>query len=333
MNRRFYEKSLGNLLNEYARKELPKQGVKLGSNTGSSPILQLTNVLIQTIPRASRSVVEASTLTVPTSVESGYSELKQAIERGEDLTPYQGRKTNGRKYAEFTDFLKGNYGLDHFHLGGKDSRGRVGRTGLIALVYVTNYKAYVVDIVQHSKSLPDPWWTKKYLMTMHQEWPDVISPWLVPGLSLSYSPDEKAIEELSKAAVNTMFDLGDGIIYGQIGGGFVANGILRTAVNELNRLMLSIEPLHNSFVEYLRELDEIVSDFQLLTVSTDTLTYRHREMDIDFIASSVRISNTYKKPALFYINTNGRPEHYVTHADLHLNEITALILAKMRVKD
>jgi len=332
MSTRFYEKSLGYLLNEYARKELPKLGVKLGNNTGSSPILQLTNVLLQAIPRARRSVSEASTLSVPDNVKTGYEELKRAILRGEDLTPYQGRKTGGRKYAEFIDYMKANYGLDHFHLGGKDKHGRVGRTGEIALAYVTDDTAYIVDIVDHSKSKPAPWWSRKYLRIMHKEWPEVIRPWRIKGLELSYSPVEEDIEHLSKAAVNTMFNLGSGVIYGQIGNGFVANGIHATASFDLNRLLWQVEPLHAHILADINELGGSINDFKLVSVSSSMLAYSHNEMDVFYVVMRSRRSNSTDRIRMLYMNTNSCPEHYLTHEKYPMNMITALLLSKVRVK-
>lgn len=332
MSTRFYEKSLGNLLNEYACKELPKLGVKLGNNTGSSPIVQLANVLVQAIPRAKRSVSEASTLKVPDNVKVGYEDLKKAIASGEDLTPYQGRKTNGRKYAEFTDYLKANYGLDHFHLGGKDKQGRVGRTGEIALGLVANETVYIVDIVQHGRGQPEPWWTKKYLEIMHQEWPEVISPWRIKGFELSHSTGEKEVEHLSKAAVNTMFDLGGGVIYGQIGNGFVANGIHATASHELNRLLWQVEPLHDLVLDHINELGGSINDFKLVSVAPSMLAYRHNEMEVIYVAMRTRRSKSKDELRMLYMNTNGCPEHYLTHEKYPMNMITALLLSKVRVK-
>lgn len=321
----FFEKTFEQLLNEHAISRLGSMNIKLGRASNSPPLFQLLNTLTLAIPQRRRKVIEASSLTIPSHLEVGYQALKNALNNGRDLSPFQGRKNKGRQYGDFVDYLKANYGLDHFHLGDVDERGNVKRTGFIALVYITKINAYVVDITQHDTSLGEPWWTKRYLKLMHSEWPDVIAPWRLENCMLTHDVDEEGIKALSKNGVNTALQLDNKVAYLPLGGGFSSNNTHFRTTHVQISLLRNIQPMHMELVKYLRENNERINDFKLIWMEPNLLIYSHIQLKIDIYVFNYT-DRDRPKTKIAYCNSHGYPPTYVVRPGLSLNRITSAVL-------
>lgn len=324
-----YKKSFDSYLDTYAERKLAKLGKKLGDDRKHSPFLQYINSMRQGVLAIPRIIKEASSIQVPDGYEAGYQGLKLALMRGDDITSYLGEKTGSRQYGDHTDFAHALYGFHHFHLGVKDRSNRVPRTRYIALAYVTNSTVYLVSIVPHKDDQGKvPWFDKEFLEIVHQEWPEVIKCYRLPkGSKPMRDIDSEDIEALTKARVNTYFQMNDGTMYAMLGGGVTGSGMHGSSVSEYNQVFNAFAQMHSEIEKYAERVRSKFTEFTLFHIGYDTLIYKQLGVEVYFA-----VYFKGDKCITAYASAAGCPKIYAINSSFKFNRIADLLLSQIRIQ-
>src|SRR5690554_391832 len=181
-----------------------------GDCESPSRLSQVFNILRNRIPPVPRTVEVATDFTCPQSYLNGYKQVISEIDRGDDLMPRCSRQQVNR--SGYIDLMLLDWGIYHLHLGtDKISKGKT--KGLIQghkeilFVFITNDKAYIIGIFDHSS------WTKQaVLQIVHDNWPHLLEPWKLNNvLDLAVEPTDADRKPLRNAYVNCPFKIGNNI--------------------------------------------------------------------------------------------------------------------------
>ena len=135
----------------------------------------------------------------------GLNQLVSVLEKGENISPYFSRKVDN--ICEI-DGMFNEWGVLHLHLGDrpylKDAR-FIARTGPLLFLYLKEDDAFLINVYQHGD-----WTVKSILHTVHDNWPELIEPFILrreTGLSFQYT--EKQHSLLKSKGITTMLELSD----------------------------------------------------------------------------------------------------------------------------
>ncbi|ENW32161.1 hypothetical protein [Acinetobacter lwoffii] len=229
--------------------------LSLKSKANGDYVLQLFNWQKRYIPSQPRKFSSSSHLVVPTELSQGYKNLKEAIQKGENINGYLSSNLNDANYAD--GFLN-HFGLYHFHLGvgletsGK-SNGYIKRTRDIALAKVTDEEVIIILIEDHNHhSNPDIWFDPKYIQILHDEFPESIKKFKINGMIVS-NPITTAddFRKLRKVNLNVSVTTADGTSYMTPGGGVSASGHSTEAVMQMLSLKRRIHCLEKNIFSSL----------------------------------------------------------------------------------
>lgn len=180
---------------------------------------------------------------------------------GRDLFAYY-NKNVGRLATGFEkqDKLFNEWNILHFHLGTKrqDQSGFIERTKNVLLLYPANDHLLFIDVRSHDLIDPEPWFDKKYIEIIHNEWPNFIVSHLAPRVrSISPATTEDSVkafrgesEEQKLAAkkahspytmsFTTAIQLDDGTVYHQLGDGLASHGMRMMTVRRSLHIMRQV---------------------------------------------------------------------------------------------
>lgn len=209
------------------------------------------NAEFRRVSERSRKVFCSDVFLCPPDLEGGWKRLKRIFERGENVLPNLSKFT-----AELskTDAMLNDWGIHHFHLGenfDKKSKGQfIKRTGPLLFARVTDSAVYAIGIYKHGV-----WTDDDLIETMHRNWPELLRPYALKGLSTGGKITEEQRKTLRRKHANACVVTSDGTRYGMIGGGIAANGdnvALRVEIDRNAFLLKDIEKLlveKTSFVQ------------------------------------------------------------------------------------
>lgn len=232
-----------------------QQRLKAGGIDASSvdaqdlPIL-FFNWLHRQIPPQRRTAVLATELTCPDAFKPGLDEIIRKSECGEDLAPHLSKNTKDLMHH---DPLLNDWGISHLHLGRQvDSQsGLVERTGPILFVVATEDHLYMIDVMEHGRG-HRPWPRQRLLQVIHDNWPDLIRPFRLKGISLvGPGPTDDDIDFSRSAGVTTMVEL-DGAVYAPIGGGVTTGRLGR------GRVGVQVVETSDRFSALVRDAEDLV---------------------------------------------------------------------------
>lgn len=132
----------------------------------------------------------------------------------------------------YIDLMLLDWGIHHLHLGtekiikGKN-KGLIQGLQQILFVFITDDKAYIIGIFDHSS------WTKKAVLhIIHDNWPHLLEPWkLNRAFDLVVESTDADRKSLRDAYVNSPFEIGNNVYFGA-GGGITLAG---TGSNEIHK--------------------------------------------------------------------------------------------------
>lgn len=150
---------------------------------------------------------------------AGLAEVERKIVAGSSLYPHLSRSIRS---PTFNDSLLNDWGIHHIHLGAEiGADGFAARSGPILFARFDHSSAYLIAVLPHGS-----WALQALVQVLHDNWPDSIAHHRLKGVlacGREFSDQDKA--RLRKANVNSMVQLGRGVVYAPIGGGFSTSGI------------------------------------------------------------------------------------------------------------
>lgn len=202
--------------------------------------LNLTKRLVRPSPRA---VLKTHSFSCPPDLAAGLTEVERKISSGEDLSPHLSRLLRN---PSFNDPLLNDWGIHHVHLGTTvDSDGFVVRTGPVLFARFDNTNAYLIDVLPHGS-----WSLQRLVKELHDNWPASIKHFRLNGvLGLATSVSDKDVATLRKGNVNTMVDLGGGVVYAPIGGGYSTSGLSTEVVIQSDRYAMRLRQMQQAIVQ------------------------------------------------------------------------------------
>lgn len=206
--------------------------------------------IIEPRPRKFRS---AAGFTCPDELKPGLNALKLASARGEDLTPFQSKSVVN---VDEHDTMLSDFGIHHFHLGGRagtslagalgHQAGGVVRSGPLLYAIVKATHVYAIGVRPHGH------WAKVDLIdTVERNWPELLEPFRlrgVVGLETEVSDEDRA--RLRKAGINVPIASGAGGFYFSPGGGHAGT---KTPVNAVRASDYNLEMV-SRWEEHVREI-------------------------------------------------------------------------------
>lgn len=208
--------------------------------------LNLTKRLVRPIPR---SVLRAQNFSCPPDLVVGLTEVERKISAGEDLSPHLSKLLRN---PTFNDPLLNDWGIHHVHLGTTlDSDGFVNRTGPVLFARFDGTNAYLIDVLPHGS-----WSLQRLVKELHDNWPASINRYRLNGvIGLATTVSDKDVAVLRKGNVNAMVDLGGGIVYAPIGGGYSTSGISTDVVIQSDWCAMRISQMQQAIVQNIGAIE------------------------------------------------------------------------------
>ena len=211
--------------------------------------IALLNVQRHRVPRRPRRVHRSRELTDP---EGELCDLIAAIERGDDLVPFQS-KLHG---PLFNDHLLNDWGIQHFHLvpSADDTNDK------LLFAWVTEDDLYAIQKLGHRVGGHRTFDDQQLVEILHQNWPELLAPYRAPGVvpgSLS-GPNTPAGRRTLRAVG---FVLGtqtsDGSVYNPPGGGAAMGGI--STDSRRKGLSMEVSIARNQCMQFLTDNQRCLS--------------------------------------------------------------------------
>ncbi len=197
-----------------------------------------------------RKVHCSDVFTCPSEYSRGWELFKQAVESGADLNPYLSKAVQN---LTATDAMLNDWKIHHFHLGTELENGYIKRTGALVFTYITDTDMYIVNVFKHGD-----WAQDEIIETIHRNWPHLIKNCKLIGIKEA-RPKLLAKERklLRKTGLNSMVAVGDGTVYGIIGGGTTMDGMSLQA----RRVMMRQRRFLKEFETHLDKIiDKIIQN-------------------------------------------------------------------------
>ena len=214
--------------------------------------------------------------------------IEERFETGGDLTEFMSKLASK---VDTPDAMLNDFGIHHLHLGEKSSRNakRVKRSDRLLLVWVGVDDAYLIDIGPHpQKHDPDDhgWSHQEYLEIIERNWPHLLDPYELRGVS-GTSISDSGRKELQRKNTNVVTPIG-GRAIAPLGGGTTASGANLTHVwteTKLLRLIDQVQQvIETRWDECRRDLQraglhtEDETEFRLMRTDDDDLTPEVRSL-------------------------------------------------------
>ena len=217
--------------------------------------------LISSVPRT---IYYSEEFSCPKAYKEALSKLENSIKKGENLIPYMSKRVMD---PGFNDGLLNDWGIHHFHLNVKKEEDSIfiKRSDWLLLAYINEQSAYFIGVYPHRK--PHLWSHINLVEIMDKNWPEVIEKYKLEGfLKLDTKLDDKSYAKLRRSNLLTLVEVGEGKVYGMIGGGYASNGS-------------SIEAVRTSdyWVNYLRKI-EILIERELYNFKQQMLVFDSKSM-------------------------------------------------------
>lgn len=227
------------------------------TNTRKNGILRLTP----------RQIHISKEFACPPDLEVGLNQLISALENGEDISPYFSKSVND---ISETDGMFNDWGVLHLHLGDKinpkDNHYSI-RTNQLLFLYLLEKDAYLINIYAHGN-----WAAKSILQTVHNNWPELIVPYIVNGaIELSCKITDNENDSLRKKGVTCFIELVDKngcpfvIVPPGLGITLSGDAILdRMRYNSEKKRIKELENYINSNPEYISEVIQLDNDSKII---------------------------------------------------------------------
>ncbi|MDD3765229.1 MAG: hypothetical protein PHP86_18190 [Nevskiales bacterium] len=190
-----------------------------------------------------RTPLKAKSFSCPDDLLPGLEWVEHKTRTGEDLSAHLDR-TPGIPSPH--DALLNDWGIHHVHLGAElDPDGFVARTDPVLFARFDDNNAYFISVQ------PLETCSRQHLIgQLHDNWPQSISHYRLSGiLGLSMSRTDPNATAPQRCNVNTMIDLGHGVVYAPIGGGYTASGLSREVVSQADHCAHTLRKMQQSVID------------------------------------------------------------------------------------
>lgn len=149
--------------------------------------------------------------------------LRYLLVEGMNVNGFLSKRIGSATGARSKDHLLWDYGIHHFHLSREvDKTGFVKRSDYLLFAIVTGENAYFVDIRPHHAPDGLEWVRQDMLNIVYSNWPEIVEPHKLRGVSGTVVTDEQKAE-LRRKNCNLVTDIG-GHAIAPIGGGTAGDG-------------------------------------------------------------------------------------------------------------
>lgn len=257
---RLIEKNLQTSLDVLAKRFISIYNLKYTQSVSnlSCPVLRWLDFRMRYVSPKPRNIVYSNRLPkpLPKDIQDGWNVLRQKIERGEDINPYQGRglielnDTSDTSSDKRTDLLFASWGILHFHLTKNPIPSGAyfsDRSSYQAFCAFDEDTVAVIDILPHPRSkegYSDP----DFLHIIAESWPYALDHAEIKGVLAGVPQTATEIHQLRTVGVNSIITIK--------GKNYMNPGIgLTSAGTSLNQQMFHIQL--NDAVRILADLVEI----------------------------------------------------------------------------
>ena len=237
-------------LKDISKQRLKSMGYTFADNADEDWIRLYFNAQKRLISNTPRTVIKSKEFQCPDKFVPALKEIENKFINGENVSPYMSKTITNLSYH---DLLLYDWGIYHFHLGTKEKGQRFAtRSSQQLFVYIKDDAAYFVQTYPHNKE--NLYTTQEMVKILHDNWPDKIEDRKLNGFKSAERFSDKQYQEIRKSGGLVIIDIGDGNIYGMLGGGYASNGS-------------SIEVTRNT--DYWKEVMENYQD--LIVIETNNI--------------------------------------------------------------
>jgi len=169
------------------------------------------------------------------------NEIINKLESGEDINELLSRKVTRLNQARNADLLKYEWGIYHLHFCKE-------RSGKLLFIYLNEGNAYLLDILKHEEagSSAVTWTNTDLIQIIHDNWPQVIKPFIYKTNSTTPILTTNQRKTLRKKAANTFVVVDDGTEYMPLGLGFTSSKHPMPAILQSDNLLRTVRDLQDT---------------------------------------------------------------------------------------
>ena len=253
-------------LQDISKQRLKSMGYQIIDTANEDWIRLYFNAQKRLISNTPRTVVKSKEFQCPDKFLPALQEIENCFTEGRSLVPYM---TTHIKYSKKKDLLLYDWGIYHFHIGLKKPNEQFSeRSDQELFVFIKETVAYFIQTYPHTKK--HLYATQEKIKILHDNWPEIIEDRRIVGVTGATGFTDKEYDEIRKSGGSVLLDVGNGDVYGLLGGGYASNGsslevtrnadywkrIMRayqkTIIAEANNIIKGIYKLTN--IEAIRDL-------------------------------------------------------------------------------
>ncbi len=184
-------------------------------------IYQYFNVLKRIILQKPRKIHKSKEFLCPVLYNTALENFEKKVRMGETLIPFLSDKLLD---ASYSDRMLNDWNIYHFHLTNRfNDNGWAKRSDYELFAYVTDTDMYMIQVYKHSNSMI--YYQKEIVEIIYNNWPELIERFHIKGVnSLAEKYCDKQYKILRDSNISTFIELGDSLIFGMIGGGYMSDG-------------------------------------------------------------------------------------------------------------
>ena len=179
------------------------------------------------------------------------NEIINKLESGENVNRLLSNKVKKLNQAKNADLLKSEWGIYHLHF-------REERSEELLFVYLNEGNAYLLDILKHEKADGSvvTWTNTDLIQTIHNNWPQVIEPFIYKINSTAQILTTEQRRTLRKKAGNTNVVVNDGTEYIPLGFGLSSSKHPTSAVIQSDHLLFKVKELQATVKENYQSIKQ-----------------------------------------------------------------------------
>ena len=186
-----------------------------------------------------RKILRATNFTCPNELQNYLANLEHRVQMGETLRPFLSKGINDTSNnSRFLDNLLSDWGIHHFHLGKYTQGDFSERTRDLLFAIVTENEFYEIAILPHGC-----WTNQQLLEIIFTNWKHLLTPYILPGISVTNNPDEETLKILRNAHVMTLVRLSTGECLVSPGGGYASDGTPTIVVENHDKMAILLRNL------------------------------------------------------------------------------------------
>lgn len=204
------------------------------------------NLINRLILPKPRKVLQSREFNCPNELKNSLNILKKKIEKGDNINQYLSKKILD---LEYNDPLLNDWGIHHMHLGDLHEKEKfVNRTGPLLFVFFNEEYAYFINTYKHGA-----WTNDKLIRILYENWEESIKNSRIDGVDgLENNITDDIRKELRKNNIVTFTEVGKGIVYLPIGGGYMADG----SSTYVRRVCLTVSKKINYYENFIYDIKE-----------------------------------------------------------------------------